>query len=38
VVLTLGSRKFCLRFGGDVTFKPGTMLTAKDAPESRACP
>ncbi len=38
VVLTLGTRRFCLHFGGTVTFKPGKSLAAKDAPDSPGCP
>ena len=38
IVLTIGTRKYCLHYGGTVTFKPGKLWTAKDAPESPACP
>lgn len=38
VVLTVGSRKYCLHFGGTETFTPGKSLSAKDASESPACP
>lgn len=38
VVLTIGTRKYCLRFGGTETFKPGKALTAKDSPVSPGCP
>jgi cysteine-rich repeat protein len=38
VVLTLGQHCYCMRFGGDVTFKPDKKLLAKDAPRPAGCP
>ena len=38
VVLTIGTRKYCMHFGGLETFKPGKQFTAKDAPTSPGCP
>lgn len=38
VVLTLGAHRYCLRFGGDATFKPVERFRAKDAPAPGACP
>jgi CSLREA domain-containing protein len=38
VVLTIGGHCYCLRFGGDVTFKPGKKWLAKEAPSPTGCP
>jgi hypothetical protein len=38
VALQLGARRYCLRFGGTVTFKPPSQFGAKDAPVAPACP
>jgi glucose/arabinose dehydrogenase len=38
VVLTLGTRSYCMHFGGVEVFKPGKLFTAKDAPTSPGCP
>lgn len=38
VVLTLGGHCYCMRFGGDATFKADKKLLAKDAPAPIACP
>ena len=38
VVLTLGEHCYCLRFGGEVTFKPDKKWLAKEAPAPNACP
>src|SRR5439155_7204375 len=37
LTLTLGDRKYCLRFGGTVQFKAGTKRLAKDAPKPAEC-
>ena len=37
VVLTLGSHRYCMTFGGTVTFKEGKKFLAKDA-EAGTCP
>jgi hypothetical protein len=38
VVLTLGSMRHCMTFGGDAVFTPGRRYVAKDAPVSPLCP
>ncbi len=38
VVVTLGTRNFCMHFGGVQVFKPGKQFVAKDAPTSPGCP
>ena len=38
VVVTLGAHCYCLRFGGDVSFKPDKKWLAKDAPAPTGCP
>jgi glucose/arabinose dehydrogenase len=38
VVLMLGTRRYCMHFGGTQVFKPGKQFVAKDAPTSPACP
>jgi hypothetical protein len=38
VVLTIGGHCYCLRFGGDVAFKPGRKWLAKNAPAPVGCP
>lgn len=38
VVLTLGEHCYCMRFGGDVTFKADKKRLAKDAEAPAACP
>lgn len=35
---TTDPTRYCLRFGGVATFKPGKQLTAKDAPTAPGCP
>ena len=37
VTLTLGDRKYCMRFGGTVQFKDGTKFLGKSAPAPAAC-
>ncbi len=37
VSLTLGSRRLCTAFGGDVGFKPGSKYTAKNAETAWGC-
>jgi hypothetical protein len=36
-ILTLGSRRYCVRFGGTATFKEGKKLLAKDAAAPASC-
>ncbi len=38
VVLRLGSRKYCMRFGGKTRFKPEKSFLARKAPADSACP
>jgi hypothetical protein len=38
VELRLGSDKYCMRFGGQTSFKPGKPFMAKKAPAPEACP
>jgi hypothetical protein len=38
VVLTFGNERICVRFGGQVSFRPGTRFLAADAPPPAACP
>jgi hypothetical protein len=38
VVLTTGTERFCLRFGGTVTFVPGKRFLATNAPAPGSCP
>jgi glucose/arabinose dehydrogenase len=38
VVVTLGTRRYCMHFGGTQVFKPGKQFVAKDAPTSPGCP
>ena len=38
VILQIGSRKYCVSFGGTVTFDAGKKYLAKDAPVPGACP
>ena len=38
VVVTTGSRRFCMQFGGTASLKPNMLFTAKDAPAPSACP
>ncbi|MFN8546248.1 MAG: hypothetical protein U0807_18880, partial [Candidatus Binatia bacterium] len=37
VVLTIGAHRYCLKFGGTPTFKPGTRYLAKSAPAPTQC-
>jgi hypothetical protein len=37
ITLTLGTHRYCLAFGGVVTWKPGVSLVAKRAPAPVAC-
>jgi hypothetical protein len=38
VVLRLGQKQFCLRFGGEITFAPGARFLARSAPAPSSCP
>jgi hypothetical protein len=38
VVVTMGSARYCQRYGGTVVFKTPTSFTAKLAPAPSACP
>jgi cysteine-rich repeat protein len=37
VVVQLGTRRFCMRFGGTTTFRAGRRFKAKDAPAPATC-
>ena len=38
VVLTIGTRSYCMHFGGEQTFKARKRFVAKDAPTAPSCP
>jgi glucose/arabinose dehydrogenase len=38
VALQIGARRYCLHFGGTVTFRPPSQFGAKDAPIAPGCP
>jgi hypothetical protein len=37
VEVTIGGRRYCMRFGGDTTFNPGKRFTAHAAPAPAQC-